>query len=272
MRIYLVRHGQSESNADWNVNTVKADHAIELTSEGKDQATGAGEFLRDHFAAFAQRHGYVPKTRLWHSPYMRTRQTATQISKACVVSEETHILHKRPQPGVMFMGNTYKTRAKGQTFFMDDLDPEAPVPHGKEHILLAEQQFGVFDGLSDEERAEQYPTEQAYYEKCKKFEGKMWPKMPLGESRFEVCQRVHQAFGTFHRDAERHNIEDIVVVGHGTTNRAFVQMWLHKRWEWMHEEPNPKNCSVRLIEDGEDKGYIFEGYENPEGYKHKARK
>ena len=56
-------------------------------------------------------------------------------------------------------------------------------------------------------------------------------------------------------------VEDIVVVGHGTTNRAFVQMWLHLPWEWMHKEPNPKNCSIRLIEDGEDKGYIFKGFD-----------
>ena len=100
---------------------------------------------------------------------------------------------------------------------------------------------------------------QAYYEKCKKFEGKLWPKMPLGESRFDVCQRVHQSFGTFHRDNDKHGVDHIIVVAHGTVNRAFVQMWLHKPAEWMHKEPNPKNCSVRAIYGSQDMGYIFDG-------------
>lgn len=141
----------------------------------------------------------------------------------------------------------------------------------REHLLLAEQQFGLFDGLSDEEREARYPAEHAYYEKCKKFEGKLWPKMPLGESRIDVAQRVHQSFGTFKRDAEKHGINNIIIAAHGTVNRAFIMMWLHLPYEWMHSEPNPPNCSVRLLEDGEDKGYIFEGFPNPPGYKHVAK-
>ena len=167
----------------------------------------------------------APKLRLWHSPNTRTRQTADHVQAACGAW-----LHDR-----------------------------------KEHLLLAEQQFGIFDGLSDEERAARYPDFYAYYEKCKRFEGKLWPKMPLGESRFEVAQRVHQAFGSFKRDEDKRGIETIVVVGHGTINRAFVMMWLHLPYEWMHHEPNPANCSVRLIEDGEDRGYVFEGFADPEG-------
>lgn len=262
MRIFLVRHGQSVANTDWSENTRVADHAIELTEEGHRQAQEAGKFLSEYFAknltsktsitGLLERDPdakRVPKIRLWHSPYKRTRQTAAAILETC-----------RAPFGIAIDGA--ENRTKGMKWFLDQ----------REHLLLHEQQFGVFDGLSDEEREKHYPREQAYYEKCKKYEGKLWPKLPLGESRFEVCQRVHQSFGTFHRDTARHGIENIVVVGHGTTNRAFVQMWMHKRWEWMHEEKNPQNCSVRLIEDGEDKGYIFDGFPNPEGYKHKTNK
>lgn len=129
----------------------------------------------------------------------------------------------------------------------------------REHILLAEQQFGLFDGLSDEELAVQYPAEYAHYEKCASKEGRFWARMPLGESRFDVAQRVHQAFGTFHRDAERHGIQNIVVIAHGTTIRAFVMQWLHLPYEWFEREPNPRNCSIRLIDNGKDEGYIHPG-------------
>jgi len=239
MRIFLVRHGQSESNVDHSVNARVADHAIHLTKEGREQAAEAGRQLAEHFAGIRDlqwnsNSGSLAHIRMWNSPYTRTRETADIFEAACLRNNSTK-------------------KENWPSWIRDR----------REHLLLAEQQFGIFDGLSDTEREEQYPEFQAYYEKCKAFEGKLWPKMPLGESRFEVAQRVHQAFGTFHRDAERHNIKNIVVIGHGTTNRAFAMMWMHLPYEWMHEEPNPNNCSTRLLEDGEDKGYIFEGFDGP---------
>jgi 2,3-bisphosphoglycerate-dependent phosphoglycerate mutase len=80
--------------------------------------------------------------------------------------------------------------------------------------------------------------------------------MPLGESRFDVACRVHQAFGTFHRDADKHGIDTIVVVCHGVTLRAFVMMWCHYSYEWFEREPNPANGAVRWLCDGEDREYI----------------
>lgn len=229
MRILLVRHGQSRSNVDASEHWRVADHAIELSDEGHQQAKAAGEFLRGWLEKSCP-EGKGSKIRLWHSPYTRTRQTADHVEEAC------------------------------RDWLLDR----------KEHLLLAEQQFGLFDGLDDEERAEKYPDFHAYYEKCKKFEGKLWPKMPLGESRFEVAQRVHQAFGTFKRDYDKHGIDTLVVVGHGATNRAFMMMWLHLQYEWMHREPNPLNCSVRLIDSGVDRGYVFPGFADPEGRSRKG--
>jgi len=160
-----------------------------------------------------------PCCRLWCSPYKRTRQTADGIMKSC-----------------------------GE-FIIDR----------KEHVLLCEQQFGLFDGLSREERASLYPNEYAFYSKCKGFEGKFWARMPLGESRFDVATRVHQAFGTFHRDHDKHGVENIIVVCHGVTLRAFVMMWCHLSPEWFDAEPNPKNGAVRLIWDSVDQGYLTDG-------------
>jgi broad specificity phosphatase PhoE len=131
----------------------------------------------------------------------------------------------------------------------------------REHIMLCEQQFGLFDGVPDEELPQRFPLEHAHYALAEKFEGRFWARMPLGESRFDVAMRVHQAFGTFQRDAERHDIRNIVVICHGVTLRAFVMMWCHYTPEWFENEPNPANCAIRLIEDGEDKGYLFDGFE-----------
>lgn len=165
-----------------------------------------------------EQHARVPwkHVRLWSSPYLRTRRTADAVG--------------------IELSEWIKDR--------------------REHVLLCEQQFGLFDGLSDDELKEHYPAEHAHYDKCEKHGGRFWARMPLGESRFDVACRVHQAFGTFHRDNDKHGINTIVVVCHGVTLRAFVMMWCHLTPEWFDAEPNPKNGSVRLISNGEDMGYL----------------
>ena len=158
--------------------------------------------------------------RLWVSPYTRTRQTADAIQQIA--------------------GTLITDR--------------------KEHILLCEQQFGLFDGVPDAELPVRFPHEFAYYDMQCRFGGKFWARMPQGESRFDVAKRIHQAFGTFHRDAEFHGIHDIVVICHGVTLRAFVMMWCHLSPEWFEAERNPYNCAIRVIDRGADRGYMFDGF------------
>lgn len=217
MRIFLVRHGESLGNIDKSVHKELPDHAIPLSITGKQQALQAGWKIRNYFNNLQDRDWCPYRAcRLWTSPYRRTRETADEIE---------HIAEK----------------------FIRDR---------KEHILLCEQQFGLFDGLSDEELQEQYPNEYAFYAKHEKFSGRFWARMPLGESRFDVAARVHQVFGTIQRDHDKHNIKNVIVVCHGTTLRAFVMMWCHLSPEWFDKEPNPENGAVRMIIDGADHGYL----------------
>ncbi|KAL6071750.1 Histidine phosphatase family protein, variant 3 [Balamuthia mandrillaris] len=157
--------------------------------------------------------------RLWTSPYLRARQTAEIIAE----------------------------------------NAEGWVTDIRENIFLVEQQFGLFEGCDwySGELDHAFPRELHYYQKAAAFGGRFWAKIPLGESRFDVCQRVYSSFGTFQRDAKRHGITNLVIVAHGITLRAFLMMWLHLSPEWFEEEPNPSNCSIRVIDNGADKGYIW---------------
>ena len=220
MRIYLVRHGQSQGNVDRTIHETMADHAIPLSARGREQARETGDWLREHLA----RRPPPEHLRLWTSPYRRTRETADGITA----------------------GVNQGSR---------------PITDRKEHILLCEQQFGLFDGIPDDQLPVRYPDEHAHYAKQEAFEGKFWARMPLGESRFDVATRVHQAFGTFQRDAQKYGIEDLIIICHGVTLRAFVMMWLNLSPEWFDDEPNPKNCAIRLLEDARDRGYIFPGFD-----------
>lgn len=236
MRIILVRHGESAANADKNLHGSMADHAIPLSELGFKQAYQAGVFLGRFLSETLEEtkdpidSGKTISTpvRLWLSPYKRTRETAD-----CIFS------------GI-------KTFERENGAINMNLD-------SRENIRLCEQQFGLFDGIPDDERHLHYPAEAEHYAKCEDQEGQFWARMPLGESRFDVANRVHQTFGTFHRDNDRHDIGTIIVVCHGVTLRAFVMQWLHLTPEWFDTEPNPGNCDIRLIEDGEDCGYIYRG-------------
>jgi len=221
MKILLVRHAQSLGNIDPSVYATMADHAIPLTRLGREQALIVGSDIRRRLERFVGgRSADHNYVRLWTSPYRRTRETADGIL------------------------------ARAGSWISDR----------REHILLGEQQFGLFDGVPDDELPTQFPVEWAHYRKLVDHEGKFWARMPLGESRFDVAKRVHQAFGTFHRDALVHGIETIVVVCHGVVLRAFVMMWCHLSPEWFETEPNPANGAIRLLDDGTDRGYLFGGF------------
>lgn len=159
--------------------------------------------------------------RIWTSPYKRTRQTA-ELLAAQLSKKFSHL-------------------------------------DCREHINLCEQQFGLFDGVPREELPNKFPTEFHHNELAIQHEGRFWARMPLGESRFDVAVRVHEAFGTFHRDAERHGVRNIIVVCHGVTLRAFVMQWLHLPYEWFEAQANPDNCDIFHIPGDStcEPGYVY---------------
>ena len=73
-RIILVRHGKSEGNADKNQYETVPDYALNLTSEGIEQARQAGQDIKRIIGAETV-HVYL-------SPFYRTRQTYHYIHES----------------------------------------------------------------------------------------------------------------------------------------------------------------------------------------------
>ena len=73
-RIILIRHGESEGNADKNIYARKPDYALRLTDPGKQQARKAGQALRELIGS--ESIGY------YVSPHFRTRDTFQELVKA----------------------------------------------------------------------------------------------------------------------------------------------------------------------------------------------
>lgn len=73
-RIILVRHGESEGNADRNNYQSIPDYALNLTEKGKQQAILAGKMIKE-IVQDGSVYSYV-------SPYFRTRQTFEGIKQS----------------------------------------------------------------------------------------------------------------------------------------------------------------------------------------------
>jgi broad specificity phosphatase PhoE len=78
IRIFLVRHGQSDANADPSIRSIKSDAAVDLTPHGWQQALDAGKFFHEYFA----KHPPQGKVALWHGSVNRQRETAQGIREA----------------------------------------------------------------------------------------------------------------------------------------------------------------------------------------------
>ena len=170
------------------------------------------------------------RTRMLCSPYRRTRETAEDVQRG------------------LFEGR-------------EGRDPD--LFDYREELALREISFGLFDGIEDEELPIKFPLEHAHYQKHVKFEGEFFARMPMGESRVEVADRVKTVFGTILRDTPR--IRNFIIVSHGVTIRTFIMQWLHLTPEWYASVRNPWNASVQIIESNGNSPYrlstLFEGYE-----------
>lgn len=72
-RIFIIRHGQSESNADLAIHATVPDWKIPITELGVKQSLGGGDEVTDKM---------VPgKLGVYVSPFLRTRQTWENMSK-----------------------------------------------------------------------------------------------------------------------------------------------------------------------------------------------
>ncbi len=72
MKIYFVRHAQSNANVDLNILKHQTNMAVELSTVGILQATETGEYLANYLDSSAN-------IKIWNSPYGRTRQTSKLI-------------------------------------------------------------------------------------------------------------------------------------------------------------------------------------------------
>lgn len=84
MHIFLIRHGESISNAGENYVKRIPDHLVSLTENGIQQARENGAWLAEYCAG---KGIDLSKARIWRSPYLRTRQTCDEFNRSLKISD-----------------------------------------------------------------------------------------------------------------------------------------------------------------------------------------
>jgi len=74
------------------------------------------------------------------------------------------------------------------------------------------------------------------------------------ESRQDVIGRA------FHILNHIQSFDNVLLFSHGMTIKCIVAAFLGKDPSYLDTELDPKNCSIRFLESGQDKGYIFDGF------------
>ena len=84
MRIFLIRHGESISNAGENFVNRVPDHLVPLTENGHNQARETGAWLKNYCD---ERGIDLSRARIWRSPFIRTRETADEFNKSLKIQD-----------------------------------------------------------------------------------------------------------------------------------------------------------------------------------------
>lgn len=84
MHIFLIRHGESISNAGENFVKRIPDHLVELTDNGREEARLAGEWLLGYCK---EKNIDISRARIWRSPFRRTRETADEFNKSLGIKD-----------------------------------------------------------------------------------------------------------------------------------------------------------------------------------------
>ena len=109
----------------------------------------------------------------------------------------------------------------------------------REEPRIREQEWGHLRNHEDNENIDE--TRNAF--------GSFYYRIPEGESAADVYDRISDFFGTLHRDFEKENFpENVIIVTHGMALRLFLMRWFHWTIEEFDTYANPKNCEFIVME------------------------
>ena len=216
-KLVMIRHGQSEGNANEKIYAVKPDNALTLTDFGWEQAYMAGKALKENVLSSNEPIHFIL------SPYVRTLETFHGILSAwCDPNEEfSHIanLQEREEKWYNLLRTKYKI-----TWHEDP--------------RIREQDFGNYQ---DPEAMKSAKKERHYF-------GAFYYRFPNGESASDVYDRVSTFLDSLWRSFYSQRCQNYVIITHGISIRVLLSRYYRYTIDQFHMLANPKNCEMVILE------------------------
>ena len=109
----------------------------------------------------------------------------------------------------------------------------------REEPRIREQEWGHLRNMEDN----------ADIDESRNAFGSFYYRIPEGESAADVYDRISDFFGTLHRDFEKENFpENVIIVTHGMALRLFLMRWFHWTIEEFDTYANPRNGEYVVME------------------------
>lgn len=112
---------------------------------------------------------------------------------------------------------------------------------------LIEQSFGAFHMISRDVKEEVYPK---IYEECIRNSITYFKPTFLGESPFDVCNRLWSAIYFIKDYTSENNIKNVFIFGHGNANKCMLMNLLNLPPEFYNDFPKASNSSIININNG----------------------
>lgn len=226
MRIILVRHGESEGNADPSNYIKYGEPNVPLTNNGWEQAAAAGKFLQSFLQKSHDEKGEsgpMNWPEIWVSPFQRTRETLAGI------------LHG-----------------------IDDsaFDGE---PHIRQDVRLIEMFFGLLPHIKTDDPSIEPHIRDLFNDLAvlSKENSLFQGKTPFGESPMEHANRVQSFIDSLKSRNEKEDLGDVVIVNHGHTIRHFIMAWFGlplDAWQSLQRDFDVNNCDAYVFDQDETTG------------------
>ena len=224
MRVYLLRHAESESQEDIKILLEKLDRDLGLTEKGNIQRHKVADWFSDHLKPHASSSGF--KLHMKRSPYHRTILTSeTTIAK----------LGLKKDGGV--------------------------IESISDHEILTERILGKFGGYSREELATHFPDEYKKFEHEIASLGIYDTNFPDGESFRDVEKRMDQFIPEI-QQAAKDGVSDLIIVGHSRALSILHKQLTKQSVDDYLAKQDFGNCHVRMLEvtselDVTDHGFVY---------------
>lgn len=265
--IILVRHGESEGNADHTLYRTKPDNLVALTQKGINQAKRAGKRVEEIFTKYdmQQQKGSYERRLSWTRSLDNDDSSISSVSSLEideVINEtDTRATKAIDRSATSITATSVTSTASASSFqpiikrvhlvispFERTLQTASALRSGFEHRIvrtdiqarIREQEFGNLQGDDFEN----------FREEQKKV-GRFWYRFPTGESGSDVSDRVqswwHDSVLNVNERVGYAPIDALVVVTHGLTMR-FVLMQLYG-WSptTFHSVWNAENCDIYVL-------------------------